>query len=279
MKNRYLHCGILRAASLLAPGDQRARWLQEWRSELWYVPQGGATWFCLGAFRDAFWVRRNSLGPATRTSSHLESPASCLAFLATLAAASVLLAACLLDPLRQGTTHWHLRVRDLPAGCVMMLLYTGLLLPVTRLVMGQAPAGDSPAPWPGRLRRGAFLTMKIALVQPVMLCGFLLLMLGGPMAPAAPLGILAMWILTCRWLILDQRRRCPVCLRLLTNPVRIGSPSQTLLDWYGAESVCSRGHGLLHAPEISTSYSGRRKWLRLDNSWSGLFSQVSGLRQ
>ncbi len=47
-------------------------------------------------------------------------------------------------------------------------------------------------------------------------------------------------------MITDQQRRCPVCLRLLTNPVRIGTPSRTFLEWYGAESTCSRGHGLLH---------------------------------
>jgi hypothetical protein len=71
-------------------------------------------------------------------------------------------------------------------------------------------------------------------------------------------------------MLLDQRRRCPVCLRTLTDPVRIGSPSQTFLDWYGGESMCSRGHGLLQVSEISNSCSGN-EWLNLDPSWSGLF--------
>jgi len=121
--------------------------------------------------------------------------------------------------------------------------------------------------------------LKIALVQPTMLCGLFALVLAGSVLPLAPLGVLAMWILTCRWLILDQRRRCPVCLRLLTNPVRIGAPSQSFLEWYGAESMCSRGHGLLQVPELSTSYSGRPHWQRLDGSWRGLFSGAAGARQ
>ena len=79
-------------------------------------------------------------------------------------------------------------------------------------------------------------------------------------------------ILALRWVITDQQRRCPVCLRLLTNPVRIGTPSRTFLEWYGAESTCSRGHGLLHVSEISSSYSEKPQWLRLGDSWSGLFS-------
>jgi hypothetical protein len=79
-----------------------------------------------------------------------------------------------------------------------------------------------------------------------------------------------------RWVVMDQRRRCPVCLRLLTNPVRIGSASQTFLEWYGTESTCSRGHGLLHVPEISASYNSTEQWLRLDASWDDLFSQARG---
>jgi len=73
-----------------------------------------------------------------------------------------------------------------------------------------------------------------------------------------------------RWVLVDQRRRCPVCLRVLTNPTPIGEPSRTLLEWYGTELVCTRGHGLLHVPEIRNSYSEQR-WLRLDSSWSSLF--------
>ena len=87
--------------------------------------------------------------------------------------------------------------------------------------------------------------------------------------PFAPqLGMFALWILALRWVLIDQRQRCPVCLRLLIQPVRIGNSSHTFLEWYGAESICSRGHGLQHIPEITASYSGQQEWLNLDDSWS-----------
>jgi hypothetical protein len=161
-----------------------------------------------------------------------------------------------------------------------MFAFTGMLLPATRLAMGFAPANCHPVPWPSRLRGGIFLALKIALVQPVMLAGFAVLLLIGPLMPFVPqLGIFAMWIVVLRWVLIDQRQRCPVCLRLLIQPVRIGNSSHTFLEWYGAESICSRGHGLQHIPEISASYTGKQQWLNLDSSWSGLFSKAAAVRQ
>src|SRR5262245_33272680 len=112
----WLPYTVIRAASLLAPRDQRAEWVQEWRSELWYIPRRRATLFCLGAFRDALWLRHNNLNPATRTRSHLGSPLSCVALLAVLATASILIVLRLpfphLDPSAP------LKVRNLPWACV-----------------------------------------------------------------------------------------------------------------------------------------------------------------
>src|SRR5215471_388492 len=87
--SRKLPCAIVRAASLLTPGDRRAEWIKEWQSELWYVPRHEAIRFCLGAFRDAVWLRREQPRTASRTRIHLESPLGCLALLALLAAASI----------------------------------------------------------------------------------------------------------------------------------------------------------------------------------------------
>jgi len=277
MRNQKLQGALLRAASLLAPGDQRAGWLEEWRSELWYIPRRRATRFCLGAFRDALWLRRNSLSAAKHTGIHLESPLSCLAFLALLAVASTL-AAVLLPAPKGMLPSSHLRARDLPLFCVVTLLYTGLLLPVMRLAMGRTAAGLRPVRWPHKLRRAVFLALKIALVQPMMFCGFAAVGLAGTV-PVAPIAVCAFWMLTLRWVLIDQQRRCPVCLRLLTNPVRIGTPSRTFLEWYGAESMCARGHGLLQVPEVSTSSAGGVQWLRLDTSWSSFFVHPTGARQ
>ena len=278
MKREWLPDTVLRIASLLAPGDQRAEWVEEWRSELWYIPRRGATRFCLGAFRDALWLRRNNLNPAKRNGTHLESPLSCLAFLATVAAVGMLIAVYLSSLLSVRTTMWQLRARDLPSACILTLVLSCLLLPAT-LAVGRAASSQHPVSWTSRLRGGIFLALKIALVQPIMLCVFLFWMLIARVAPFGMPGILAAWILALRWVFTDQRQRCPVCLRLLTHPVRIGNPSQTLLEWYGAESMCSRGHGLLQVSESSAGYSHNAQWLWLDGSWSGLFSPAARGRQ
>jgi hypothetical protein len=259
MNGQWLSSIILRAASLLAPGDQRAEWLAGWRSELWYIPQRGSTVFCLGAFRDALWLRRNSPSPG----KHLESPFSCLAFLAILAAVSLFLAVLLPAPDTLSRSA-HLRVRDLLEGCVGMQLLSSLALPAIRLAMGP---GANPLAWRSRLRRGIFLALKIALIQPMMLAGFVVVCA----LPIANMPFSVCWILAIRWVLIDQRRRCPRCLRSLTDPVRIGSASQTFLEWYGAESTCSRGHGLLQTTEMPASYSGKPEWLALDESWKSLF--------
>ena len=261
MNAQWLQWTILRAASLLAPGDERAEWLAGWRSELWYIPRRGSTVFCLGAFRDALWLRRNS----PSSGKHLESPFRCLAWLALLAAVSLLIAVLLPAPATMARSS-HLRLRDLPDACIAMLLLSGLALPAIRLAMGP-PASRYPLPWRSRLRRGIFLALKIALVQPIVLGGFVVTCA----MPIANLAVNASWILAFRWLLIDQRRRCPVCLRLLTDPVRIGSASQTFLEWYGAESTCSRGHGLLQTTEVPASYSGKPEWLALGDSWKSLF--------
>jgi hypothetical protein len=276
MSRAWLYFTTLRAASLLAPGDQRAGWLKEWQSELWYIPPRRAMLFCLGAFRDAVWLRQNHPVPLKRTGVHLESPLNFLAALATLSAVSILVAILLPAP-QILTSSSHLRGSDFPRGCFAMLFYTCLLLPTTRLVIGRAPAFCHPIRWANRLRGWAFMALKIALVQPMMFCGFVVLARAGTV-PIATLGICASWTLALRWVLMDQRRRCPVCLHLLTNPVRIGTPAQTFLEWYGAESICGRGHGLLQVPEIPSSYSGRGQWLRLGRSWSSLFTQAAGAR-
>jgi hypothetical protein len=275
MKAEWAASAVLRIASFLAPPDQRDAWIEEWRSELWYVPRRRAMRFSLGAFRDALWLRRNSseaerLSPAKRTKIHLESPISCVALLTALAALSIFVAVRLPAP-RTMTPFAHLRARDLPGGCGVMLMYFCLLLPTT-VAMSRAPANRPSMPWPSRLRRGTFLALKIALVQPMMLCGFIVECSLPPLTVAFG----AACILAIRWVITDQQQRCPVCLRLLTNPVRIGTPSQTFLEWHGAESTCPHGHGLLHVSENSLSYSGKPQWLCLDDSWSGLFSEAEG---
>lgn len=86
------------------------------------------------------------------------------------------------------------------------------------------------------------------------------------------LGIIWIYSLGCMaalfGAVADQRARCRVCLRLLAFPVRIGRPGSLLLDWGGTEFLCSEGHGVLHIPQLSTSWDeDADRWITLDDSW------------
>lgn len=271
VKNAWLPYTILRAASFLAPRDERSEWLEGWRSELWYIPRRGATLFCLGAFQDALWLRQNNPRPVKKTGIYMQSPFSCLAVLATLAAVSFLIAIRL-----ERTLTFPEAPRTSASGGLAEFLLIYLLLAAIALIIGDSPGHHRSMPRPGKWRSWIFLILKIMLVLPILQCTLVLIVVVN--VPFLSLGFFAIYILLVRWAFTDQRRRCPVCLRLLTDPVRIGTPSQTFLAWYGAESICARGHGLLHAPETSASYSGNQQWLRLDDSWRELFSKGAELR-
>ena len=76
-----------------------------------------------------------------------------------------------------------------------------------------------------------------------------------------------------RWAMFDQRQRCPVCLRRVTHPARVGLASRTFLGWNGTEMMCMGGHTLLHVPSLPTSWFSGQRWLYLDNSWDFLFAE------
>ena len=142
------------------------------------------------------------------------------------------------------------------------------------MALGGYPSSRDSARWAIRLRRWAFFSTKVALLLPNVILGALdLEYLLGSIAGVHldGLALPAAWFLAVRWLVRDQQQRCPVCLRLLINPVGIGQASQTFLGWYGTELMCAKGHGLLHVAEIPTSSSSTTRWIQLDPSWSGLF--------
>lgn len=121
-----------------------------------------------------------------------------------------------------------------------------------------------------RPKRWIFLAAKVALVLPIVLCGSVALTQIAGVIEAQPQAAIVCYFFAFRWVLKDQRRRCPVCLRLLANPVRIGQSSRFLLDWNGTELMCEQGHGLLYIPGTPSTFSGQR-WLYLDPSWRSLF--------
>jgi hypothetical protein len=80
-------------------------------------------------------------------------------------------------------------------------------------------------------------------------------------------------LLGLRWAILDQQHRCPICLRKVTHPARVGMASRTFLAWNGTEMMCTGGHTLLHVPSLPTSWFNAPRWVYLDPSWRFLFSE------
>jgi hypothetical protein len=124
------------------------------------------------------------------------------------------------------------------------------------------------------LRQWSFFIAKAALIVPIAILGSLdvtSLIASVTTIHLEPLALIAAWILSVRWAVRDQQQRCPVCLRLLVNPVPIGQASQTFLGWYGTEFMCSKGHGMLHLAELPSNSCSASRWIRLDPSWSGLF--------
>jgi hypothetical protein len=239
---------------MVTPFEQRSEWLREWRAELWHVPAEGAVGFALGSFRDALWLRRNRSCSVPRDRLHPESPWACLALLALLAPAGFATALWLASMLRHRAAYWNWGALDVMAACLFTLAVScALLLRVA------SHAG---------LRRVAFLLVQAALIQPWMVSAALLGILA---APAGPLAAASAWVVLLRWVYADQRKRCPVCLHLLSGEVRVGDSSRTFLDWHGAESLCARGHGRLEESESPSSYRDRTRWLRFDESWQGLF--------
>lgn len=135
-----------------------------------------------------------------------------------------------------------------------------LLAPMTtRLSLGDYPGKFRPRQW-------VFLAAKILLVMPIMVFGSLSFAGVGAIVLAPVGGLFAM-----RWVLDDQRSRCPVCLRLLSHPVRIGQSSHMFLEWHGTELICLHGHGLLHVPDRPSIWFTRQRWMDLGTSWSGLF--------
>jgi hypothetical protein len=273
---------ILRCAALLVPPAKRSDWLTEWRSELWYVLERcrhegrRPVWdrngilFCLGSFRDAAWVRCNDQSPDSSRHPWLRSPIRCLMVLTTLASVAAVFFFRSSGPLdtllRASRGH-----REALFAHLLMIFVACVVLPATTsLALGEYPANPYSPARARRVRRWIFLGIKLSLIVMIVFCGTLdLAQIAGVPALQPHVALLG-YILAFRWALIDQRRRCPVCLRLLANPVRIGRAGQTILEWSGTELVCTKGHGLLHLPEIATTYSAQR-WLDLDASWSSLF--------
>jgi predicted small integral membrane protein len=159
------------------------------------------------------------------------------------------------------------------------LLLACLALPATTAL----PLGDYPR-YHGRMvfritaRRWSFLAVKLLLLVGVVYLATIALAQGPNWAASTSVFLqvgtaFPALLFGFRWILQDQRRRCPECLRRLSNPARVGQASCNFLSWNGTELFCVRGHGLLHIPELPTSWFSTQRWLCLDSSWRCLFQE------
>ena len=80
-------------------------------------------------------------------------------------------------------------------------------------------------------------------------------------------------VLVVRWAILDQSRRCPVCLRRLALPVSSGSWGSSIFEPATTELLCDQGHGSLWYGEAPTTLGEIRRWIKLEDSWRELLGR------
>jgi hypothetical protein len=132
--------------------------------------------------------------------------------------------------------------------------------------------------WIRRAVRLGFLAMKIVLIMLIAYFSSVDLAYWH-LSVFSPLGAymqlvtaFAVFLFGMRWALLDQRQRCPVCLRRVGNPAQVGLASRTFLAWNGTELICADGHTLLHIPGLPTSWFSTQRWLYLDASWDFLFA-------
>jgi hypothetical protein len=170
-------------------------------------------------------------------------------------------------------------LRDQPSFVFLFaLLLASLALPATTaLPLGDLPRRRDHLPQIVNARRWIFLLAKFALV--VLVVDLYSTDLAYGLYSSDPIRALYIQLGTAfpallfgfRWILQDQRKRCPECLRLLSSPARVGQASCNFLSWNGTELFCVQGHGLLHIPELPTSWFSTQRWLCLDSSWRGLF--------
>jgi hypothetical protein len=158
-----------------------------------------------------------------------------------------------------------------------------LSLPATTsLPLGEYRLSSRRLSWSTRFRRWSFLGGKIALLLPIVyLVSLDLAYMRTTLDTLSSeyiqlVSSFSICLFGLRWTLRDQRQRCPVCLGKLTHPARVGQPSRNFLTWNGTELICVGGHGLLHVPELPTSWFSTQRWMYLDPSWEILFPE-SGL--
>ncbi len=70
--------------------------------------------------------------------------------------------------------------------------------------------------------------------------------------------------------LVDQRLRCPMCLRKLTMPLPLGVIGSILFDLPGAEYICAYGHGTMYVPAPTSEGVRAPSWSEPHGMWADL---------
>lgn len=268
-------------AAVLVPGADRARWRSHWLADLesWWilVERGelgiGRVEFCRAALMSAGRLRLETLRLSRwmRQSSFVVALAvAALALTAALSGGFEVtrsLAAEALSGPRPRYLYEH-RVFGYTAPIVLAWITAVIVILI------------GPLPLRARgWRYWTFLAGKIAAVS--LLLPLVWIEGGSALRQAIPhfglkmlgAGLLLAFVFVAlfgaciRWCFVDQRQRCPVCLRRLTLPVTLGSWG-SVFEPAKTELLCEEGHGSLAMGEAASGEPDR--WIALDASWKGL---------
>jgi hypothetical protein len=257
-----LHRLILRLAAMIVPVSLRTEWLAEWQSELFHasvepdMKVTRLTAFCRGAFQDAFWLWLHQMHRPQAGAS----PLSCLLILAAITGAARI-------------SWWFAGpVRNYPVLSLILVVSSSTFL--ASINLRRIVVRHPEAPRSGITRRWLFFTVKIALILATL--HFSLVVAVSLQAWGAIQALIVACTFAFRWALRDQQARCPVCLRLLAQPARVGVASPGFLGWSGVEMMCCQGHGLLYVPESPTDHYHDPRWVDLDPSWGILFPPPDG---
>jgi hypothetical protein len=267
---------LCRLASLIVPPVVRPLWRRQRDASLdslWILAERGElpgcddallAWWCGDALTIAFTVRRGAFDPRRWMRGPAFLMAAAAAALASIAASThgFAVTRSLLDALadvESGANQNRLVANLFP---IAFALAAGMMLAIGRVSL----SGHS---W----RYRSFLLLKTLSLATILSLLWIeggaalrasitnqsLRALAGGLAPAAV--FLAAFCWAVLWNLADQQHRCPVCLRRLTMPVRIGSWA-SVFEPVTTEWICEAGHGSLYTCEVEACEPGH--WIEME---------------
>jgi len=263
---------VLSLASTIVPRGLRAEWLAEWRGELAYLRAGNdggssrVLTFAWGSLPDAVTLWRiQPKEDCCDWDQAFRSPLRCLGWMSGLAWVALVAWGA-------GNDHAFSASHDALPHWIMVCL--GFLAAFVRNPAIIAGPLSTAVHIRHRVVALVFLFCKTVLA--IGIAGLLTAIVLRPLSSGTVQAhaFLLPYLFACRWSILDQAKRCPICLCQVGNPVQIGSRPTALVDGYEMEYMCRRGHGLLYESLFEGAFCSRR-WTPLDQSWKDLFIKGS----